>query len=218
MKVPDGAPLIDSASLPSSSSPPSAASSGTKLADPDGVRRRVLVATTALFAEHGDEVGLAEIVVRARVSRRAFYRHFRDLNELRIMIHEQAVRTTVDALRTLPDRKAVRGLEWLLDTVFGAIAANASRVRMVLRAVRRSEPSNVAFRERVYDSAGRILVDALASEHGGASAPTPPGALTLRAMVAAIEGLAVHFLEGDAERARDAVPAAVRIVRALHPR
>jgi AcrR family transcriptional regulator len=185
--------------------------------DLTNTRERILEAASELYRDLGHtNVRVADIVAKAHVSRRTMYRHFRDLDDLRFAVYERAIGVAFANVAELAGQaRAVDRLERVLEALFGQISANPTFLRMVAYELRLPHLPNVALRQVVVDFLAGLLRDVVVEQNTG-GAPPVPDILMLRALVAAIEGLVIHFVEAEAERAREAIPVVLRLVRALH--
>ena len=176
-------------------------------------REALLDAATTVFAQSGfAHASVESIVKRARMSRRTFYEHFKDLRDVLHRVHDRAanlafafisaqLQATADPL----DRIRVG-----IHAYLGAIAANREAARVVFREARSAGPEYEPRRERESQRYTNLLLDALKDAHRAGQIPVPPDETIAYALTTGIEGVALRYiLRKEEEKAAQAAPALV---------
>jgi AcrR family transcriptional regulator len=181
-------------------------------------RDRIIAAAASLYSEKGYyDTGIADIVAQAHVSKRTVYAHFRDLGELRFAVYERAVsRTFVELTEIAQDKTAPDRLKAGLTLMFDMIKTSPKLGRVVVAEFRLPEPRNIALRRQIISLFVGILMEGTKEDHLDGRVPHPPDELTMFALVGAIEGLALKFLdEEDQQNSQTRKPEAMDIDRAV---
>ena len=185
----------------------------------DDPRERILDAATELYGEKGYQATRVEdIVARARVSKRTVYEHFRDLGQLRFAVYERAMQVTLMELaRIANDPQEEDRLKAALTSMYGRIARAPHFSRVVSYEFRLPEPRNIELRNQVVALFKSILFEGTMADYRAGICPAPPDELTVVGMLAAFEGLATHFIDGNPADADKATEVALRIYRSVYP-
>ncbi len=185
----------------------------------DEARDRILDAATELYGEKGYQATRVEdIVARARVSKRTVYELFRDLGSLRFAVYERAMQVTLMELaRIANDDSEEDRLKAALTSMYRRIAQAPHLSRVVSYEFRLPEPKNIELRNQVVALFKSILFEGTMADHRAGICPVEPDELTIIGMLAAFEGLANHFLDGNPADAEKATDVALRMYRSVYP-
>ncbi len=175
----------------------------------------LLDAATTVFARIGfAHASVESIVKRARMSRRTFYEHFKDLADVLHHVHDRAANiafamisaqlaATADPL----DRIALG-----IHAYLGAIAANKEAARVVFREARSAGPEWEPRRERESQRYTHLLLEALHDAHRQGKISGPPDETIAYALTTGIEGVALRYISrNEEEKAAEAAPALVAL-------
>ena len=179
-------------------------------------RLRLLGAAAEIFGAKGyANANVADIVTEAGMSRRTFYEHFDDLRDVLLQVHERAanlafrfiesrVRATTDPLS-----KVTAGIE----AFFELIAGQGALARVLFREVRAADPRNEALHEAMLSRFVGLLFEGVADAYAKGEAKRAPDELTIFALVAAMEAVAMRYVaRREEQRAIEAAPMLVELV------
>ncbi len=176
-------------------------------------RAKLLGAAAAVFASRGyAEASVEAIVVRAGMSRRTFYEHFRDLREVLLRLHERSARFSVAYVRRAvqAERDPVRSVEAGIRAFLELCAANEELARVLFREVRGA--GYEARREALEDAFAGLLLGGLRRAHKRGAISHAPDSLTVTALIGALETIAMRLVEhGDGARLPSLTPMFVRM-------
>jgi AcrR family transcriptional regulator len=175
----------------------------------------LLDAATTVFARSGfANASVESIVKRARMSRRTFYEHFKDLRDVLHQVHDRAadlayafISAQLDATPDPLERIRVG-----IHAYLGAIAANRDAARVVFREARSAGPEHEPRREAESQRYTNLLLDALKEAHRQGKIPAPPDETIAYALTTGIEGIALRYISRkEEEKAGEAAPALVEL-------
>jgi AcrR family transcriptional regulator len=176
-------------------------------------RAKLLGAAAAVFAAHGyADASVEAIVVRAGMSRRTFYEHFRDLREVLLRLHERAAQFSVTHVRRAMDaqRDPVASVEAGIHAFLALCAANDDLGRVLFREVRAA--GYEARREALEDAFAGLLLAGLRKAHRRGAIAVAPDSLTVTALIGALETIAMRLVEhGDGARLPALTPMFLRM-------
>lgn len=168
----------------------------------DEQRRRLVDAGAHVFSRDGyASASVASILEASGLSRGTFYRHFRDLREVFLAVQERAAEVLLERLEALFEQ-ACSPQEKMRDAIAGYLALCAERGDLSRVFHREALVTGREYRELRRKSMDRIqalfrsgLV--LAKDQGIVG--RMPDDLTIYAVIVAIEGVAVRYLEDHRE-------------------
>ena len=160
-------------------------------------REALLDAATSVIARRGfAHTSVEAIVTRARMSRRTFYEHFKDLRDVLHQIHDRAADlgyALISAqLSAEPD--PLEQIRIGIHTYLGAIASNPDVARVVFREVRAAGPEFEPRRERERERYTQLLLGSLQQAHRGGQLAQPPDETIAFALAAGVEAMALRIL------------------------
>lgn len=183
-------------------------------------RERIIAAATASYVEKGYyETGIADVIDRARMSRRTLYSHFRDLNEVRFAVYETAVsKTFVKLAEVAQDPTPSDRLQTVLRFLFDTIVEQPHLARVVATEFRLPEQRNIEVRKQVLALFVGILFEGTAADAAEGRVPHPPDELMLFAFVGAVEGMAFKMIDDVASITPErAVSVLLHMYRSVYP-
>jgi AcrR family transcriptional regulator len=179
-------------------------------------RRRLLAAAAEVFADKGYAGATVEgIVSRAGMSRRTFYEHFEDLGDALLKLHDHAASLAYHFVeeRVRAEADPIAKLHVGITSFLELIGAHGDLARVIFREVRAAGPQHAVRREAVLARFGSLLFEGVAEAYAARVATRPPDELTVFALVAALEAVAMRYAERrEEERAVEAAPALVDLV------
>lgn len=176
-------------------------------------RANLLASAARVFAQRGFANASVEAIIQdAGMSRRTFYRHFRDLRDALLKLHEQSARFAVAFVR-----QAVAAAPGPVEAIDAGIRAflelsanNADLARVLFYEIRASGDDKR--REALEDAFADMLLEALRAAHARGDIATAPDPLAVIGLVGAIETTAMRLIEHRREaRLPDAAPMLLRI-------
>lgn len=178
-------------------------------------REALLDAATTVFAKAGFAQSSVEAIVkRARMSRRTFYEHFKDLRDVLNSVHERAADLAyafISAqLEATPD--PLERIRVGIHAYLGAISANRDAARVVLREARAAGPEYEPRRDAESQRYTNLLLEALREAHRTGQLPAAPDETIAYALTSGIEGVALRYIaRKEEEKAAEAAPALVEM-------
>jgi AcrR family transcriptional regulator len=165
-------------------------------------RERMLVAMADAVAEKGyANVAVADVIERAKVSRRSFYEHYANKEECFLAAYDAGVEGMLAELRRVEHQTRgdlATGARAQTEAYLQLLADNPAFARTFLIEVLAAGPSALARRDAVHERFAQRLADgyrALAGDDAAAELP----AYLFRAAVGAIHELVIdHLLEHGA--------------------
>lgn len=179
-------------------------------------RERLLAAATEVFAEKGYAGATVEAIVsRAGMSRRTFYEHFDDLGGVLLTLHDHAAnlayRLVEARVRAVED--PIEQLSAGVTAFLELIAAHGDLARVLFRELRGAGPQHAVRHEALLARFAALLFEGVARAHAAKIASRAPDELTVFALVAALEAVAMRYAERHEEaRAPEAAPALTELV------
>ncbi len=181
-------------------------------------RERLLAGMADAITEVGyAELTLADIVRRARVSKRTFYEHFATKEECLLALYEaQSARLVAEiegAIRGAPPGEARLGIG--AAVYLASLQSRAGLVRTLLVEILHVGPRGLAMRRRVM----RRFADLLRREMAAAGTESPLAPAIATALVGGINELILEAFEDDrADRLGELSAAVAALVRPFLPR
>jgi AcrR family transcriptional regulator len=181
-------------------------------------RRRLLGAAADIFATHGFAGASVEAIVeKAGMSRRTFYEHFDDLEDILLLLHDRsaslAFRYVEAAVRGVDENDPVSRIRTAVGAFLGVIAQYPDLSRVVFREVRAAGPALEVRRDVVLGRYVSLLFECLSSAQARGLVGRPPDELTIYTLVGGIESVAMRYVaRNEAARAEEAAPALVDLI------
>ncbi len=177
---------------------------------------RLLRAAIEVFAERGFAGASVEAIVdHTGMSRRTFYEHFDGLEGILREVH---ARSAAFALRMVEGAMgAARGplaaIEAGIDAFLTLAGTNGGLARVLFREVRAAGPHYERRRTELLERFGAMLARAVERAHEDGDLARGPDEVTIYALTAAIEEVALRYVERRQEaRLDEARPALTRLV------
>lgn len=183
-------------------------------------RRRLLDAAAEVFSTRGFAGASVEMVVeRAGMSRRTFYQHFDDLQDVLLKVHDRsaslAYRFVEAAVRSVDENDPVSQLGAGITAFLGIVAQYADLARVVFREVRAAGPEHELRRDVVLGRYVTLLFERLSAAHARGAIARPPDELTLYTLVSGMESVAMRYVARHEEaRVLEAAPTLVALLLA----
>ncbi len=160
-------------------------------------RRRLLDAASEVFAARGFAGASVEAIVeRAGMSRKTFYEHFTDLRDVLLKLHDRsaslAFRFVEASVRSEDD--PVAQIRAGVRAFLGIVAEFGDLSRVVFREVRAAGPEYEVHREAVLARYVALLFERLSEAYTRKQIARPPDELTLYALVAGLESVAMRYV------------------------
>jgi AcrR family transcriptional regulator len=185
-------------------------------------RRELLTASARVFAASGlAAASVSAVIEETGLSRGTFYRHFDDLNDAFVAVRQEAVercyRVVAEAVRE--EEHPLRQLRAGIRAFLSIVAKHGDLARVFLR----EAPPSISHKEQLHRATVQRFVEMVqaglerAVERG--MLKTMPDELTVYALMVAMEGIAVRYLETREEhRALEAEGVLLDLcVRAFRP-
>lgn len=171
--------------------------------DPEGSHRdRLLAAMASAIREHGyGPTTVAEVVARARTSRRTFYQHFTDRDDCFLALFEVLATQTLEMLTegAIGEGPYLQRVDAALSAYLGQVAAEPALMRSMFLELPAVGPEGVA-RDR--EMTGRIARQLVVLVHEAAEHDPAVRPLSLEAALVVVAGfgeLVVFALEHGRE-------------------
>lgn len=180
-------------------------------------KRQILYqAATRVFASRGyTKSTVDDVCDAAGVSRRTFYEHFRDLEDLFMRLHDRLGRMAFAAVEAFvtahedPDDQTRAGVEGLL----GLVARFPAESRVVFRELWGIGPEAFRLRYALLARFAALMTRGLSAAHAAGRYRKPPDEIRVYALVSAIEAVGMKYMDsGEHERALEAAPALVDMI------
>ena len=177
----------------------------------DEQKKKLLVAAAHVFSRDGyANASVASILEHSGLSRGTFYRHFRDLGDVFLTVREEASKLLYEAIeaRIKDEHDPPTMLRAGITTFLQLLAEHGDLARVFLREGRAmGQGRGAAVRQQAILHFVALIRSGLgvALERGLLS--RLPGEITVYALVVAMEGVAVRYVEAHEEaRAVEAAP------------
>ncbi len=183
-------------------------------------RRLIFRAATSVFARKGFAgATVDQICAEAGVSRRTFYEHFDDLKDVLLQLHDRIANASFRAIESMvqgqhhPNDQLRAGVQ----AFTGLIANFGDQSRVLFREVRAAGPEHEVRREVLLGRFVALLFAGVARANVMGIATKPPDELRIFALVAAMEAVAMRYVDRNAgPRAIEAVePLVDMVIRAF---
>ena len=184
-------------------------------------RRRVqhgqlLLAAVEVFAKRGFAGASVEAIIDlAGMSRRTFYEHFDGLSDVLKEVHARSAKIALAAVAGAMGDVAdpIARIEAGIAAFLSLAGANAGLARVLFREVRSAGPQYERRREELLEEFGAMLAAALRDAYAAGRIARAPDDLTVFAVTAAVEAVALRFVErGEEGRIAEALPVLTRVV------
>ncbi len=182
----------------------------------DEQRRALLDAAITVFGRAGyGAASVEQVLVRAGLSRATFYAHFSGLEELLVGVFDHVnaefFRALEQRLEAIAD--PVERLRAGIGDYLTLLAGNAEVAVVVQREIAAAGPAHAFRRHAARARFADLLVSGLAGAHARGLVAQPPDEAKAYALVCAIEGLGMRYVErGEADRAVEATTKLVDLV------
>ncbi|HEX7668752.1 MAG TPA: TetR/AcrR family transcriptional regulator [Polyangiaceae bacterium] len=178
-------------------------------------RTRLLRAAAQVFALHGFTGASVDLIIReVRMSRRTFYEHFRDLEEVLVEVYETGARILSARVEEAvngqadPTAKVREGILAYLT----AMRDSAPLARVLYHEIHAIGPSHRKRHEAMRDRYVQIWRAGFQEAYDAGHARRVPDELTVYALSTAIEAVAMRYLDhGEEDRILEAAPALISI-------
>jgi AcrR family transcriptional regulator len=189
--------------------------------DPEEVaadqRERLVDAMVGLVGERGYAATMvADLIDRAKVSRKTFYAHFTDRHELLLAAFDTASPVAFEDVREASQRTggATRRLEALMRRLCAVGVASPGTIALATIEVAAANPSGLDRRDRLMSDFGTLIGECLTSEGDRHELPSVLG----RALAGSIHRtIDAHLRTGDTRELKDLGPQLARWTRSYHP-
>jgi AcrR family transcriptional regulator len=179
-------------------------------------RLRLLAAAAQVFAARGfANASVRDIVTTAGMSRRTFYEHFTDLRDVLLQVHDRAAsfafRFVEERIRAAknPEEKVGAGVTAFLSI----LAEQGDLARVLFREIRAAGPDDESRHEALLSRYVGLLFEGVADAYAKGAATRPPDELTIFALVAAMEAVAMRYVARHEEaRAVEAAPTLIELI------
>lgn len=182
-------------------------------------RRRLVEAAAEVFASRGfAAASVDQIIRRVRMSRRTFYEHFRDLKHALYEVYEvgakqlyENVDSAIRAERN-PVGKVREGIVAFLTTM----QMSAPLARVLYHEIRAAGPETSVRHDAMRSRFVSMWMEGLRRAYEAGHARRLPDEITVYAMAAAIEAVALRYVDrGEEDRILEAVPSLVSLAIAI---
>lgn len=179
-------------------------------------RRALLAAAAAVFAKVGYAGANVEAVVQqAHMSRRTFYEHFEDLEDILAAVHEAsgrfAVRYVEQVLAAQPD--PVARLEVGVTSLLELVGQNPGLARVLFWEIRAAGPRFDARQQKLRVQFAQMLSTVLEDCHAQGAVARAPDPVCVLALVAGIEAVGARMTSPGGPSLPVASRAMVRLAR-----
>jgi AcrR family transcriptional regulator len=178
--------------------------------------QRLLDAAVEIFAARGFAGATVELIIeRARMSRKTFYEHFEDLRDALLTLVARGADRAFESVEAAVSAESdpIAQLRVGVRAFLSIVAQNAAISRVVFREVRAAGPKFEQHRERILGRYVALLVSRLAAAHERGVLSRPPDELTVYALVAALESVAMRYVSRrEEERLVEAAPVLEELV------
>lgn len=179
-------------------------------------RRRLFQAATKVFAKKGFAGATVDaIVAEAGCSRRTFYEHFDDLKDVLLLLHDRIANASFRVIEQCvrAEHHPNEQLRAAVEAFMGLIVHFSDQSRVLFREVRAAGPEHEVRREAVLARFAALLSEGVTRANAMGVAAKPPDELRIFALVAAMEAVAMRYVERrDEGRALEAAPPLVDMV------
>jgi AcrR family transcriptional regulator len=175
-----------------------------------------LDAAGEVFAAKGFAgASVEQIVERAGMSRKTFYEHFSDLRDVLLKLHDRtaslAYRFVEAAVRS--EEQPIEQLRAGVRAFLGIISEYGELSRVVFREVRAAGPEYEVHRDVVLARYVTLIMERLTEAYARGEIARRPDELTLYALVAGLESVAMRYVARREEaRAIEAVEPMVNLI------
>lgn len=174
----------------------------------------LLDAAARVFARVGfARATVAMVLDESGLSRGTFYRHFDDLDDVLIAVRQRAAKQLFDAIEAKVREEANPAAQLCAGiTAFLAFIGQHGDMLRVLRRESRKNEVHERIRSETEARFLQLLRTGITNAYEAGIVKRPPTDTTVYALVAAIEGVGLRYIEsGDDQRAIEAAPALVEL-------
>jgi len=182
-------------------------------------RARLVHAAAEVFASRGfAAASVDQIIRRVRMSRRTFYEHFRDLKHALYDVYEGGAKELYEhvdgAIRSQhhPVAKVREGIVAFLTEM----RSHAPLARVVYHEIRAAGPETAVRHDAMRSRFVSMWMEGLRRAYEAGHARRLPDEITVYALAAAIEAVALRYIDrGEEDRILEAVPSLVALAIAI---
>jgi AcrR family transcriptional regulator len=179
-------------------------------------RERLLAAAAEIFGASGYAGASVEAIVsRVGMSRRTFYEHFDDLDDVLLQLAEfgaDALYEEVQA-RTATVEDPVEKLRLAVQAFLETVAARGAVARVIFQEMRAAGPKFAARHHAVLQRFAALLSEGVADAYARGAVSRPPDDITAFALIAGMEAVGLEYVRrGQEGRALEAAPALVELI------
>jgi AcrR family transcriptional regulator len=180
-------------------------------------RERLIGAMVDLVWERGYAATMvADLIERAKVSRKTFYAHFTDRHELLLVAFDVATPTAFEEVREASQRTggATRRLEALMRRLCGVAVESPGTIALATIEVAAANPEGLQRRDRLMSDFGALISECLSSEGENQELPSTLGRALAGSTHRTIDA---HLRAGNGNDIKDLGPQLARWTRSYHP-
>jgi AcrR family transcriptional regulator len=180
-------------------------------------RERLVDAMVGLVWERGyAATTVADLIDKARVSRKTFYAHFVDRHELLLAAFDTSTPAVLEEVRQASQRKggATRQLEALMRRLCSAAMESPGTIALATIEVAAANPSGLERRDRLMSDFGELIGECLSSDGEHQELPSALG----RALAGSTNRTIDAYLRtGNTNEIKELGPQLARWTRSYHP-
>ncbi|MFO0677556.1 MAG: TetR/AcrR family transcriptional regulator [Polyangiaceae bacterium] len=179
-------------------------------------RVRFLDSATEVFATKGFvDTTVQDITEKSGLSRATFYTHFKDIDDLRFHVFERASGRATAIIVTSAAGAAPRDrLREGIRAYFHLLTTWPNVARVIFHEVRMPLPRNMRRREKIMSRFIEVFRSGLEEAHKNGTISKVPDEVTIFAVIAAIEGVALRYLDkGEEAKADEAIPSLLAFIQ-----
>lgn len=180
-------------------------------------RQRLFDAMVGLVWERGyAATTVADLIDRAKLSRKTFYAHFNDRHDLLLAAFDTLSPVMFEEVREASQRKggATRQLEALMRRLCAAAVESPGTIALTTIEVAAANPSGLERRDRLMSDFGSLISECLSSDDEHQELPSTLGRALAGSTHRTIDA---HLRAGNAPDIMDLGPQLARWTRSYHP-
>lgn len=182
-------------------------------------RRRLIQAAAEVFASRGyASASVDQIIRRVRMSRRTFYEHFRDLKHALYEVYEGGAKQLYEHVESAirAQRHPVAKVREGIVAFLTAMQVYAPLARVLYHEIRAAGPETAVRHDAMRSRFVSMWMEGLRRAYEAGHARRLPDEITVYAMAAAIEAVALRYVDrGEEDRILEAVPSLVALAIAI---
>jgi AcrR family transcriptional regulator len=182
-------------------------------------RRRLIQAAAEVFASRGyAAASVDQIIRRVRMSRRTFYEHFRDLKHALYEVYEGGAKQLYDVVENAirAQRHPVAKVREGIVAFLSSMKEHAPLARVLYHEIRAAGPETSVRHDAMRSRFVSMWMEGLRRAYEAGHARRLPDEITVYAMAAAIEAVALRYVDrGEEDRILEAVPSLVALAIAI---